>query len=173
MHYFLLSKKNSFQPRRCRAGRRVYCRLWAAIDSSPPTAYFLLLFVFARFTVVIVGHSECGGAKACLAAAQSGDVDASDEEVVTVGSVSAEDPLNQWLAPLTRLAVSLGVSSVSPTEALPLLVDENVKAQVDKLSKSTVIQGAWAAGKDVEIHGLVYELATGELKDLGISQARK
>jgi len=74
---------------------------------------------------------------------------------------------------LTRLAVALGISSVASGDALPLLVDENVKTQVQKLSHSAVIQGAWAAGKDVEIHGLVYELATGQLRDLGISQARK
>lgn len=121
-----------------------------------------------RYLVVIVGHSNCGGAQACLSASSS------EDPTVTVPSLPPTDPLNKWLAPLTRLAASLQVSSASPSEALSLVVEENVKMQVERLAKTPTITDVWAnksgKGKEVWIHGWVYELATGKLKDLGVSR---
>lgn len=112
--------------------------------------------------VVVVGHNECGGAAACLGAAQSSP---SICPAVTVPSLPAESPLNTWLDPLTRLAQSLHLSTTPHVEALPVLVEENVKRQVENLAK---IRDAWTKG--VWIHGWVYDIASGTLRDLGISQ---
>ena len=53
------------------------------------------------FAVVVVGHSECGGATACLNAS----VQLLEDEARTPccdPSQPAEAPLNRWLAPLTK-----------------------------------------------------------------------
>ncbi|TFK76343.1 carbonic anhydrase [Pluteus cervinus] len=118
--------------------------------------------------VVIVGHTFCGGAAACLAAAQSGNT------TVTLEHLPPTDPLNRWLAPLTQLTSTLGVTSASNDEALALVVDENVKMQVDRLSKTPTITNAWvnknSKGKDVFIHGWVYDLASGKIRDLEVTR---
>ncbi|TFK64189.1 carbonic anhydrase, partial [Pluteus cervinus] len=110
--------------------------------------------------VVIVGHSLCGGAAACLAAVRDGNV-----------PLPPTNPLNRWLAPLALRVATLGISSAEEAEALALVVDENVKWQLENLSKTSTIVNAWAdPKKNVYIHGLVYDLASRRLRDLGISR---
>ena len=99
--------------------------------------------------VIIVGHTNCGGAVACHAAAQLPPTDPST-------------PLERWLAPLITLARDKHLSVGD-------LVVENVHAQVANVVKSDIIQKAWANGKDVWVHGWVYEIEKGGLVDLGIS----
>ncbi|KAJ6623478.1 carbonic anhydrase [Mycena sp. CBHHK59/15] len=124
--------------------------------------------------VVIVGHTGCGGAAACFGAACSPSFSASATSCIVDPGLPADASLNEWLTPLTKLVASLKLSSVPPEEALPLIVEENVKMQVENLSQAKTIVDAWAhksrKGKDVWIHGWVYDLATGGLRDLGISQ---
>ncbi|KAF5380821.1 hypothetical protein D9615_004085 [Tricholomella constricta] len=123
--------------------------------------------------VVVVGHSECGGAAACLNAAQNA-LFTEDGPVVTVPSLSPEDPLNRWLEPLTRLAGSLHLSTTPKIEALPIVVEENVRRQVENLCKSATLVNAWASGdekkKSVWVHGWVYNLGTGRLRDLKVTR---
>lgn len=113
--------------------------------------------------VVVVGHTHCGGAKACYSAACAG--------AAAPGSSSAPaTPLERWLAPLTALAASLRLSTAPPEYALPLLVEENVKAQVANVVKAAPLLDAWRAQKRVWVHGWVYEVEKGTLKDLGVSK---
>jgi carbonic anhydrase len=124
------------------------------------------------FAVVVVGHTECGGAAACFAAASSADYVPGEAFAIDSG-LPADAPLNKWLAPLTELASSLQLSTAPREEALPILVEENVKAQVENVCKSEIIQNAWQKksrkGKDVFVHGWVYDIGEGKLKDLGVS----
>ncbi|KAI0743113.1 carbonic anhydrase [Daedaleopsis nitida] len=104
--------------------------------------------------VILVGHTNCGGAAACAKAAQA------------PSAAPPASPLERWLAPLTELAKN--------TEGdLTALVEANVRVQVDNLVQSDVIRGAWAKGKDVQVHGWVYELETGKLRDLGLSVGKQ
>ncbi|KAJ7581128.1 carbonic anhydrase [Mycena floridula] len=123
--------------------------------------------------VAIVGHTECGGAAACFKACCS-PAFAPGAAIATDPSLPAEAPLNRWLSPLTHLAGSLQLSSAPNEEAIPVLVEENVRAQVQNLSKAPIIVNAWAnksaKGKDIWIHGWVYDLASGKLKDLNVTQ---
>lgn len=138
-----------------------------------PTDYLSRHLAGFFLLVVIVGHSECGGAAACLAAAQN-IADDLDKPIATVASLPAESSLNRWLEPLTRLAASLELSSTPHAEALPLVVEENVKMQVDNLAKTQAITEAWTKGarkgQDVWIHGWVYDIGTGKLRDLNITR---
>ncbi len=45
-----------------------------------------------------------------------------------------------------------------------------MKRQVENVVHTNIIQSAWTDKKDVRVHGLVYELETGKLKDLGITR---
>jgi carbonic anhydrase len=74
------------------------------------------------------------------------------------------------LAPLTELVTSLDVCSKAAPEALPVIVEENVKVQVANVLKTDTIARAWEAGKPVHVHGWVYLVEEGRLKDLQISQ---
>lgn len=99
------------------------------------------------------------------------------EPTVTVPGLLADDPLNRWLHPVTALAASLQLSAAPKEEALPILVEENVKTQVENICKAAIIKKAWASksakGKDVFVHGLVFDLATGKLNDLGVTRGPK
>jgi len=118
--------------------------------------------------VVVVGHSKCGGVTASLVAAQR-DSDPS----ITIAEHPASSPLNLWLAPLTKFALRLKsqYSSKSQDDALQFLIEQNVKTQVDNIAKSEVMKETWkheieGKGRKVRVHGWVYDLGTGLLKDL-------
>ncbi|KAJ7775092.1 carbonic anhydrase [Mycena metata] len=124
--------------------------------------------------VVVVGHTECGGAAACFGAASSPGFSASAPICTIDPSLAPDAGLNKWLTPLTKHVASLKLSSAPKAEALPLIVEENVKLQVENLSRAQTIVDAWAhkskKGKDIWVHGWVYDLAKGELRDLGVSR---
>ena len=93
-----------------------------------------------------------------------------------------ETPLSRWLAPLINLASKLpsfsAVLCAEPdSQVLTQLSEANVSAQVGNIVKTDVITNAWAeanAGekgrKKVYVHGWVYDLESGRLRDLGCSQ---
>ncbi|KAG6907423.1 hypothetical protein DXG01_008995 [Tephrocybe rancida] len=119
--------------------------------------------------VVVVGHTECGGAAACLNAAQRPTFP-EDGPVLTIPSLPYENSLNRWLEPLTTLAGSLHLSTTPKEEALPVVVVENVKMQVENLSKTPTLVNAWSSDdlkkRNVWLHGWIYNLGTGLLEDL-------
>lgn len=127
-------------------------------------------------TVVVVGHSECGGAAASLDAVQRKDFDLNGP-VITIPSLPPTAALNRWLEPLTRLAGNLDIRATSRDKALPLVVSENVKMQINNLCQTQTIRDAWTVGtpkgQNVYLHGYVYNLATGRLQDLGITKGPK
>ena len=104
-----------------------------------------------------VGHTNCGGAAACAKLAQ-------EPPPSSPSSAEPESPLLRWLGPLTDIARAL-----PPGADLTALAEENVRAGVRNLAASAVVKGAWAAGRPVEVHGWLYELETGRLRDLGVS----
>lgn len=124
--------------------------------------------------VIVVGHTECGGCNACFAACPQF---VAGEACATVGALPADDPINRWLQPVTALASSLELSAAPQAEALPILIEENVKAQVQNICSTEIIQKAWtsksAKGKDVHVHGMVFDLSSGKLVDLGVTNGPK
>lgn len=116
--------------------------------------------------VVLVGHTNCGGAAACLQAAKdaAADTDASQPET----------PLTRWLSPLIGRIQSLDLSACSAAEALNKVVETNVHMQVDNICKSEPITTAWADpnAKKVTVHGWVYDLARGRIDELVCREAK-
>ncbi len=103
--------------------------------------------------VIVCGHYGCGGVKAAMEDHQLGLVD-------------------NWLRNI-RDVYALNREEV---EAIPnlqkrydRLVEMNVLQQVKNISHTTIVQGAWYRKQPLFIHGWVYNLSTGELKDLHCS----
>jgi len=136
--------------------------------SSVPT-----LFSRVVHLVVLVGHSEIGRDAPCLDAAQNPTF-AADGSITTLPSLPPDAPLNRWLGSLTKYVRSLQLSGVPKDVALPIVVEDNVKMQVENICKTQTMTDIWSSNasnkKEVWVHGLVYDLASGRLRDLGISR---
>lgn len=137
--------------------------------------------------IIVMGHYGCGGVAAAIATPP--------EEPLDVANTAVQN----WIAPIRALyqnstraeIVSLReknaalkvVEEPEPKEAgFRALVEENIKVSVQAIASSTVIQDHFAAlaqsggvneaGETlvhVFIHGLVYDIANGEIQNLGIS----
>ncbi len=107
--------------------------------------------------VIVCGHYGCGGVRTAL-----------DE--VSHGVIS------NWLRPIREIA-DLRSAELEETESRTAYEDKlcefNVQRQVDNLSNSTVITDAWRRGQDVTIHGWIYGLKDGLLRDLGVTRNRR
>lgn len=103
--------------------------------------------------VVLVGHSGCGGVKAAIDAAAKGPVE-------------PHNPLTRWLNPLIRLVRTLDLRGLPENEVVDKVVEANIFRQVDNICNSEPIVTAWAAGNNVFVHGWVYDLATGRIREL-------
>jgi carbonic anhydrase len=111
--------------------------------------------------ILVVGHSQCGGAKAALQAI-TGPPPVHEPEPV----------LQRWLTPLIKLAAKVVDLGLSPEEALTRLIEDSVREQVENVANSEPVRKAWESGRNLKIHGLVYKLETGLLKDLEITKGR-
>ncbi len=102
--------------------------------------------------VMVVGHYGCGGVKAAL-------------------EDSAHGLIDNWLRHVQDVAARHTrelAGAASAEERVDLLCELNVIEQVMHLSRTTILQDAWRRGQPVALHGLVYGLTDGLLKDLGI-----
>jgi carbonic anhydrase len=52
------------------------------------------------------------------------------------------------------------------------LCELNVVEQVANVCQTTVVEDAWARGDDLTVHGVVYRLEDGLLRDLGVSRSK-
>ena len=102
--------------------------------------------------VIVCGHYGCGGVAAALHRSRHGLIDNWLRHV--------EDVAEQHAAELASLAEE---------RRLDRLCELNVVAQVTNVCRTTVVEEAWARGQDVTVHGLVYGLEDGLLRDLGVS----
>jgi carbonic anhydrase len=100
--------------------------------------------------VIVCGHYGCGGVLASLNSTPLGLVD-------------------NWLRNIRdvyRLHQNELDAISDHEEKANRLVELNTIEQVFNLSKTSIIQAAWAKGKKLSVHGLVYDLKTGVLHDL-------
>ena len=50
------------------------------------------------------------------------------------------------------------------------MTELNVMKQVENLSHTRIVQNAWEKGRPLSIHGWVYRLGTGLIRDLQVSR---
>jgi carbonic anhydrase len=102
--------------------------------------------------VVICGHYGCGGVQAAYEDQELGLID-------------------NWLAEIQdvyRKHKNEIENHSSGAEKLKRFCELNVLAQVQNTCHSPFVQQAWAAGQELSVHGLIYDLETGLLNDLDI-----
>ena len=102
--------------------------------------------------VIVCGHYGCGGVQAALRNSRMGLIDNWLRHV--------QDVAREHDAELQRLA--------DESQRVNRLCELNVIAQVLHVAETTVMQDAWARGKKVEIHGWIYDLHDGLLRDLQV-----
>jgi carbonic anhydrase len=102
--------------------------------------------------LMVVGHYGCGGVRAAL-------------ENVRVGLA------DNWLRHIkdVRDRHSAILDPAPESARLDILCELNVIEQVMNVAQTTVMQDAWGRGQKVSLHGWVYGLKDGLLKDLNIT----
>jgi len=106
--------------------------------------------------VIVCGHYGCGGVEAAWKRTPFGLIDNWLRHVQAVGEMHADL--------LTR-----GMTDAQCTSRLAEL---NVIAQVANVCRTTVVIDAWRRGQALSVHGWIYGLQDGLLRDLGVSVTR-
>ncbi|BCQ36438.1 carbonic anhydrase [Erwinia rhapontici] len=106
--------------------------------------------------IIICGHYGCGGVKAAVENPELGLI-------------------NNWLLHIRDLWYkhSSLLGELPPEKRFDKLCEINVIEQVYNLGHSTVMQSAWKRGQKVNIHGWVYGIMDGYLRDLGVSSTNR
>jgi carbonic anhydrase len=103
--------------------------------------------------VIVVGHYGCSGVNAAMNNARVGIADNWLRHVQDV-----RNQHHDWV-----------MSLPDGTVRLDALCELNVLEQSLHVCQTTVVQDAWARGQQVEVHGWVYGLLTGLIKDLRLT----
>lgn len=103
--------------------------------------------------VIVCGHYGCGGVKAAMGNNQNGVVDNWLRHIKDVYRIYSEE--------LDAIE--------NEDERFKRLVELNVTEQVFNVSKTSIIQNNWKDRHYPIIHGWVYSLETGLIKDLEVS----
>lgn len=105
--------------------------------------------------IIVVGHYGCGGVKAAMLKQRVGFVDNWLRNVKDVYSMHREE--------VDEIA--------DENERLNRLIELNVMEQVRNLCHTSFVQEAWDRGQPLAIHGWVYSLRNGRVKDLRVSHS--
>jgi carbonic anhydrase len=102
--------------------------------------------------VVVCGHYGCGGVRAAMSGAPLGLID-------------------NWLRHIrdVYLANRAELDAIAdPSAREARMCELNVAAQVANVCHTTIVQDAWRRGQPLAIHGWIYALSDGLLRDLGL-----
>jgi carbonic anhydrase len=103
--------------------------------------------------IIVCGHYGCGGVQAAL----GGDA---------VGLV------NNWLSPIAEAFETYREQIEAIDDSLrrvEKLCEINVILQVRNLCRSALLREAWKSGRELAVHGLIYGLQDGILRDLQVN----
>jgi carbonic anhydrase len=102
--------------------------------------------------IIVCGHYGCGGIKAALENREHGLID-------------------NWLRHIKdvyRFHQARIDALESEAEKFKLLCELNVIEQVANVCHTTIVQNAWKAGRKLAVHGWIYGLEDGIVKDLNV-----
>jgi carbonic anhydrase len=102
--------------------------------------------------IMVVGHYGCGGVTAALNRQRVGLVDLWLRHVQDVHAKH-----------LAR------IDALPPAQRVDRLCELNVLEQVLNVSHTMVVQDAWQRGQDLTVHGWIYGLRDGLMRDLGMT----
>src|SRR4030088_340424 len=130
--------------------------------APPQDANYLSVLQFAVDVlkvkhVMVVGHYGCGGVSAAVDGKRRGLVD-------------------HWLHPIREIAHEHRdeLDTIEDTQIrMNRLCELNVIRQVRNVASDVFVQDAWARGQEVFVHGWVYSLANGLIRDLNVTVGRQ
>lgn len=126
--------------------------------APPQDANYLSVLQFAVDVlrvkhIIVVGHYGCGGISAAIDGVRRGLVD-------------------HWLHPIREVyqAHRQALEAIPDQKArLDRLCELNVIRQVKNVASDVFVQDAWARGQALNVHGWVYALGNGLVRDLGVT----
>ena len=102
--------------------------------------------------VMVVGHYGCGGVRAAMSNQKYGLIDNWLRNI--------KDIYRQHHEKLEAIA--------DEEQRVNLLCELNVVEQVNNVCSTTIVQDAWDRGQELAVHGWIYSLRNGWLKDLNV-----
>jgi carbonic anhydrase len=102
--------------------------------------------------VIVCGHYGCGGVQAALARSKFGLIDNWLRHV--------QDVIEKHESVLNGI--------VGEAERVRVVCELNVIEQVVNVCQTTMVRDAWGHGQELTVHGLIYGLEDGLLRELGI-----
>lgn len=106
--------------------------------------------------IIVCGHYGCGGVRAATEDLPHGLAD-------------------HWLEPIRRLARAYAMDlaqSLSEEDRRDKLAELNVIEGVKRVSETPILQRAWKRGAPLSVHGLIYGLKDGLLRNLDCTVTR-
>lgn len=102
--------------------------------------------------IMVVGHYGCGGIKASMDGQNHGLID-------------------NWLAHLRDIYRfhHVELNKLDEAERFNKLCELNVVEQVANVCNTSILKDAWQRGQDVHVHGWIYSIKNGLLKDLDVT----
>jgi carbonic anhydrase len=100
--------------------------------------------------VIVCGHYGCGGVKAAMEHQDHGLIDNWLRHIKDVSRFNAGE-----------------LEGLNEQQRIDALCELNVKEQVTNVCNTPIVQKAWADGVDLSVHGWIYNIKNGLLKDLG------
>jgi carbonic anhydrase len=100
--------------------------------------------------IIVCGHYGCGGVKAAM-------------------SRHNYDLINKWIRNIKdvyRMHREIIDDYTDANDRLNKLIELNVQEQVMNLAKTSIVQRAWKKRKSPELHGWVYDIEDGIIKEL-------
>jgi carbonic anhydrase len=124
------------------------------VHTSDMNALAVLEYAVAHLKVehiVVCGHYGCGGVARAMAAERTAMLD-------------------HWLQPISTLHRSHRCAfDALPSDVARLdrLCELNVEMQVRRLAQTPIVERAWERGQELHVHGWIYAIHDGLLRDLG------
>lgn len=103
--------------------------------------------------IIVCGHYGCGGVQAALEQKRHGLIDNWLRHI--------QDTAHLYASVIDQLATD--------GERVDRLCELNVAEQVLNVGETTIVQDAWRRGQHLHIHGWIYGLTDGIIRDLDIS----
>jgi len=102
--------------------------------------------------IIVCGHYGCGGVAAAFRRDRLGLID-------------------NWLRHVQDVHQKheTSVNALPETEAIDRLCELNVIEQVNNVCRTTIVQDAWTRGQPLAVHGWIYGLHAGLIRDLGVT----
>jgi carbonic anhydrase len=107
--------------------------------------------------VIVCGHYGCGGVKAALEEKNHGLIDNWLRNIRDINAYHQDE--------LAKVK--------DQKKRVNRLCELNVIRQVHNVCHTTILMDAWAKGQDVTVHGWIYDVEDGRLKDLGVCVDKK